>query len=98
MSTGITAQGGTDRLNRMLKLYHSTRAEILSVAGGGPTALILFSALMTTRAGRPRDSRWGAGAKRDKNAPAFDRGGWQNWQRSKTNSIETGCRPRGGTG
>src|SRR5215831_15626037 len=30
MSTGITAQGGTDRLNRILKLYHSTSAENLS--------------------------------------------------------------------
>src|SRR5215469_15798171 len=30
MSTGITAQGGTDRLNRMLKLYHSTSAENFS--------------------------------------------------------------------
>jgi hypothetical protein len=38
MSTGITAQGGTDRLNRILRLYHSTRAEILCATGGGPTA------------------------------------------------------------
>src|SRR5215472_14281793 len=27
MSTGITAQGGTDRLNRIWRLYHSTSAE-----------------------------------------------------------------------
>jgi hypothetical protein len=40
MSTGITAQGGTDRLNRILKLYQSTSAKNLS-GGGGPTALIV---------------------------------------------------------
>jgi hypothetical protein len=41
MSTGITAQGGTDRLSLILKLYHLTSAEIVSVVGGGLTALIL---------------------------------------------------------
>jgi hypothetical protein len=42
MSTGITTQGGTDRLNRILKLYHSTATQILRKTGGGPTVFKAF--------------------------------------------------------
>src|SRR6266566_2903925 len=43
MSTGITTQGGTDRLNRILKLYHSTATQILRITGGDPTARIMVN-------------------------------------------------------
>src|SRR5260370_14361439 len=43
MSTGITTQGGTDRLNRILKLYHSTATQILRITGGGATARIMVN-------------------------------------------------------
>ena len=37
-------QGGTDRLNRILKLYHSTATQILRITGGGrPTARIMVN-------------------------------------------------------
>src|SRR5260370_11093203 len=43
MSTGITTQGGTDRLNRILKLYHSRATQILRITGGDPLARIMVN-------------------------------------------------------